>query len=607
MTKKNSQKPKFEIDLEPIGRRTSIEAGETLLDAARQAGVELVSICGGAGQCDSCKVQLVEGELSPLRESEMEALYEDEIESGFRLACQAIPLSDVKIDIPPESLTTPQRLQIEGIRTEVDLDPPITTHDLIIKPANLNDLRSDFTRLADELNLQSGSLKMDLSVMAELPGMLRKNDWKIRIALRQNEVIGVFPPETSLFGLAVDVGTTKLAAYLIDLASGETVAKAGAMNPQIAYGEDVVSRIAYANQHEGGRETLRNRLMGELNGLLDELCSKEGVDKRNVVEAVVVGNTAMHHLFAGLPVRQLGESPYVPVIGDSLEFRSRELGLELATGAYVYLPPNIAGYVGADHVAMLVATRAWETDQTLLAVDIGTNTEITLVSNGRMLACSCASGPAFEGAHISDGMRAAPGAIERVQFLEGDIKIQTIGRIPPVGICGSGILDAVALMLDVGILDHRGSFQLDERHIRSRDGKPEFVLVPAGDTGHRRDITVSRKDVNEIQLAKGAIRSGIDILLNEAGITPEAIEKIVVAGAFGTYIDIESAIKVGMFPDIPTQRFHQVGNAAGEGAKDLLICSDLRDRAEKIKDRIEYIELTTHQDFMRTFLERMYF
>ena len=597
----------FEIDLEPVGRRTSIDSDQTLLDAAQQAGVELVSICGGVGLCDSCKIILVEGELSPVRDSELEALYEEDIEMGFRLACQAKPLSDVKIDIPPESLTTPQRLQVEGLRAAVEFNPPVVAHDLKIEPASLDDLRSDFSRLSQKLNLSADPQTMGLHVMSELPGVLRENDWNVRVALRQNEVVAVFPPETPLFGLAVDIGTTKLAAYLVELATGETVAKAGAMNPQIAYGEDVVSRIAYANRHEGGRETLRTRLIEEINSLLDVLCKEARADKGNVIEAVVVGNTAMHHFFSGLPVRQLGEAPYVPVIGDALEFRSRRSGLELATGAYVYLPPNIAGYVGADHVAMLVASRVWETDQVLLAVDIGTNTEITLVSNGRMLTCSCASGPAFEGAHISNGMRAAPGAIERVQILEGEIKLQTIGGGSPVGICGSGILDAIAEMLEAGILDNRGSFQLGERHIRSRDGKPEFILSPEAETGHHRDITVSRKDVNEIQLAKGAIRSGIDILLDEAGITDQEVEKIVVAGAFGTYIDIGSAIRVGMFPEIPQGRFHQVGNAAGAGAKDLLISNDLRRKAKEIKERVEYIELTTHQAFMTTFLERMYF
>jgi uncharacterized 2Fe-2S/4Fe-4S cluster protein (DUF4445 family) len=256
---------------------------------------------------------------------------------------------------------------------------------------------------------------------------------------------------------------------------------------------------------------------------------------------------------------------------------------------------------------VLVASRVWETDQVLLAVDVGTNTEITLLSDGRMVTCSCASGPAFEGAHIRDGMRAAPGAIERVQLLEGEIKLQTIGEVSPVGICGSGILDAVAVMLQAGVVNNRGAFVLDAANVRNRDGKPEFVLSPAARSGNQRDITISRKDINEIQLAKGAIRAGIDILLEEAGITPEEVENVSLAGAFGTYIDVESALRVGMFPPIPKERFQQVGNAAGAGAKDLLISSSLRRKAKEIMSQVEYIELTTHPGFMATFLERMHF
>jgi uncharacterized 2Fe-2S/4Fe-4S cluster protein (DUF4445 family) len=607
MSDQHSKEDQFEIDLEPIGRRTTIEAGQTLLDAARQAGVQLVSLCGGAGLCDSCKVKLVQGELTPIRDVEMEALFEGQIEEGYRLACQAKPLSDVKIEIPPESLSTPQRLQVEGIRSSVELDLPIKTYDLEIDPAHLDDLRSDFSRLSAKLGMGSGPLKMDLAVMSSLAPALRENHWRIRVAVRGDEIVGVFAPDTPMYGLAVDIGTTKIAAYLVELTSGKTVAKSGAMNPQIAFGEDVVSRIAYANRQEGGREILRTRLAEEINNLVDQLCPEGGTERGNIIEAVVVGNTAMHHFFSGLPVRQLGESPYVPVTSDALEFRASASGLNLAPGAYVYLPPNIAGYVGADHVAVLIGTRVWETDQVLLAVDVGTNTEITLVSGGRMVTCSCASGPAFEGAHIRDGMRAAPGAIERVQLLEGEIKLQTIGGVSPVGICGSGILDAVAVMLQAGILTDRGSFIQDAANVRKRDGKPEFILNPAAKSGNQRDITISRKDINEIQLAKGAIRAGIDILLEEAGITPEEVENVALAGAFGTYIDVESALRVGMFPPIPKERFHQVGNAAGVGAKDLLISSSLRRKAREIKKQVEYIELTTHPGFMATFLERMYF
>jgi uncharacterized 2Fe-2S/4Fe-4S cluster protein (DUF4445 family) len=597
----------FEIDFEPVGRRISIEEGQTLLDAARLAGVELVSICGGVGICDGCRVRLMEGKLSSLTFEEKEMLSEIEIAEGYRLACQAIPQGDVKLYIPSESLTTPQRLQIEGQETGVRLDPPVTAQDIVISPPSLEDLKSDTTRVALALNKRNVEARFGLSILQILPDDLRANDWSIRLVLRGSEVVGILPREVPLIGLALDIGTTKLALYLVDLQDGNTVAKSGRMNPQIAYGEDVVSRIAYANKEEGGRNLLQTKLIEVLNDMVDELCQEAGLRREQIVEAVVVGNTAMHHLFAGLPVRQLGEAPYVPVISERLEFQATSVGLAISPGAWVYMPPNIAGYVGADHVAMLITTGLWKTDQNVLAIDVGTNTEVTLASRGRLLCCSCASGPAFEGAHIQDGMRAAPGAIERVQFIEGEIHLQTIGGNPPVGICGSGILDVVAEMLNEGMLDHRGVFQTDDPRIRSRDGKPEFVLSPAQGNGHHQDILVTRGDVNEIQLAKGAIRAGIDILLMEMGLSDKDLDAVIVAGAFGTYIDMESAIRVGMFPKIPLERFRQVGNAAGVGAKELLLSLEMRQLAAHITERMEYVELTTHPDFQHVFMERLVF
>jgi uncharacterized 2Fe-2S/4Fe-4S cluster protein (DUF4445 family) len=597
----------FEIDFEPIGRRIHIDEGCTLLDAARLAGVELVSICGGVGICKGCRVRLVDGRLSSLTSAERDMLSEEEIAEGYRLACQAIPQSDIKVDIPSESLTTPQRLQIEGQEAEIELNPPVSAYDIVISPPNLEDLKSDVTRVMEALRERDIEARFGLGMLQALPGFLRANDWSVRLILRGSEITGVLPREAQWIGLAVDIGTTKLAAYLVDLEKGITIAKGGRMNPQIAFGEDVISRIAYANQEEAGREILQAKLIEVLHDLVGELCQEVGLRREQVIEAVVVGNTVMHHLFSGLPVRQLGEAPYVPVTSERLEFPAISVGLVLSPGAWVYMPPNIAGYVGADHVAMLTATRVWQSKEAVLAVDIGTNTEVTLAANGRLLSCSCASGPAFEGAHIRDGMRAAPGAIERVQFIEGEIRLQTIGGSPPVGICGSGILDVVAEMLDHGLLDHRGALMKDGPHVRFKEGQQEFVLSPAEENGHHQDIIVTRSDVNEIQLAKGAIRSGMDILLMEMGLTADDLEAVVVAGAFGTYIDIESAMRVGMFPELPRHRFQQVGNAAGAGAKDLLLSMEMRQVASQIKDRIEYIELTTHPDFHQIFMERLYF
>jgi uncharacterized 2Fe-2S/4Fe-4S cluster protein (DUF4445 family) len=410
-----------------------------------------------------------------------------------------------------------------------------------------------------------------------------------------------------LLGLAVDVGTTKLAAYVIDLESGATLARAGVMNPQIAYGEDVISRIAYANQNPNGRATLQHRLIEALNKIAGELCATIGAASEDIVEAVIVGNTAMHHLLAGLPVHQLGTAPYVPAVGEALTVRARDLGLKINPAAQIYLPPNIAGFVGADHVAMLLGAEVWNTDRTVVAIDIGTNTEISVAHNGQLVCCSCASGPAFEGAHITDGMRAAPGAIERVQLIDDVIHWHTIGQQPPVGICGSGILDALAELLKVGVLDQRGSLRRDDGRVRSRNGRSEFVLVDAAHSGHGREVVVSRGDVNEVQLAKSAIRVGIDVLLAESGVRAGDVDEFIVAGAFGTYLDLGSAIRIGMFPDLPRERFRQVGNAAGTGARQLLLSKERRRIAAEVALRDRYVELTTYPDFTTRFVAAMYF
>jgi uncharacterized 2Fe-2S/4Fe-4S cluster protein (DUF4445 family) len=348
-------------------------------------------------------------------------------------------------------------------------------------------------------------------------------------------------------------------------------------------------------------------LVEALNALVGEMCRAANIARDQIVAAVMVGNTVMHHLLAGLPVRQLGTSPYVAAISDALEVRARDIGLEIAPGASIYLPPNIAGFVGADHVAMLLAAGIWNTDKTVVALDIGTNTEITVTHRGQLVCCSCASGPAFEGAHIAAGMRAAPGAIERVQISADGLHLHTIGQQPPVGICGSGILDAIAEMLRAGILNSRGLLNKDHPRVRVRDNQTEFILASSAFSGHGHDVTITRSDVNEIQLAKSAIRVGIGVLLAECGIDASAIDEFIVAGAFGTYLDLNSAIRIGLFPDLPRERFRQVGNAAGTGARQMLVSAQRRQLARGIAQRIRYIELTTYSDFTQRYVAALYF
>jgi uncharacterized 2Fe-2S/4Fe-4S cluster protein (DUF4445 family) len=514
----------------------------------------------------------------------------------------------VLVDVPPESITAPQRAQVEGRERPVEIDSTVHAFDVGPTPPSLHDLRSDEERLREALQTEHSvaSTRFDPIVLANIPSLLRENEWKIRLFVRDGEVIGAGPTGTAPLGLAVDIGTTKVAAYLVDLETGETLGASGEMNPQIAFGEDVMARIAYAMEAEDHGPELQEAIIEGLESRAQELCEQYGRCCEEILEAVLVGNTCMHHLVMGLPVDQLGVAPYVPALSSSCDVRARDLGLNIGTGAYVHLLPNIAGFVGADHVSMVMASGLYEADEVTLGLDIGTNTEVSLAANGRLLSCSTASGPAFEGAHIRDGMRAAPGAIEWVKMVDGKIEYQTIDGVAPVGICGSGILDSVAELRRIGVLQENGSMKLGSHpRVRQPGDRPEFLLVPAGEDGTLNDIVINRKDVSEIQLAKGAIRAGIDVLLDEAGVEVEQVERVVVAGAFGTYLDVASARAIGMFPALPLDRFDQVGNAAGIGAKLALLSRRFRSIAEEIAHHVEYVELTTDARFASAYMDAM--
>jgi uncharacterized 2Fe-2S/4Fe-4S cluster protein (DUF4445 family) len=591
----------FTIDFEPVGRRGKCREDQSLLEGARQLNVDLVSICGGVGTCHRCKVQVISGEVSALTPEENAVLTKHELSQNYRLACRTYPLSNVKLHIPPESLTAPQRTQIEGLELEVVPEPSVQGLDVRLNPPSLGIPESDDQNLWAALAKQHGVSPgiMDISIQQSLSPRLRSADWQVRVALRGNEIVGVNTSSTRWLGLAVDIGTTKIAAYLMDMQSGKTLASKGMMNPQISYGEDVVSRIFAADKSPENAAKLQNLLVDALNATALSLCSEIGADRSDIVESVVVGNTAIHHLFLRLPVHQLGLAPYVPAVRSAVDVKARDLGLQIAPGAYVHLLPNIAGYVGADHVAMLLATGVAESGDTVLAIDIGTNTEICLNHRGRMTSVSCASGPAFEGAHIKYGMRAAPGAIEHVRLAGEKLAIQVIGGERPVGICGSGLLDVVAQLRLNDALDASGRLR-EHPLVRDRNGMREVVLAerPGQD-----DISVSQKDVRELQLAKAAIRLGIRALAENEGLKENQIKEVIIAGAFGTFIDVESAVAIGMLPPLPLDHFRQVGNAAGTGARLALISVSQRQKAQRIALRDGYIELAVISDFNRKFAE----
>jgi uncharacterized 2Fe-2S/4Fe-4S cluster protein (DUF4445 family) len=592
----------YQIEFEPVGRRGACRADESLLDAARQLGVDLISLCGGVGVCQRCKVQVLAGQVSEPTSAEIDALSQKELEDGYRLACMTFPLEDCKLGVPPDSLSTPLRTQVEGLEIGVSIAPSLRNVDIQLDPPSLSHPQADAENLLLHIN-QSWDLDaqvVDIDLLRDLSEKLRDWDWRCTAHVRGREVIAVSRPGSKPLGLAVDLGSTKIAGYLVDLDSGKTLAAQGLMNPQINYGEDIVSRLTYAMKSPSGREKLTEVVVEALYQLAENLCAEIGAAPEEILEVVVVGNTAMHHLLLGLPVRQLALAPFVAASSADLDLKARDLGLDFAPGAYVYLPPSIAGYVGSDHVAMLMATAGGWSDQHVLALDVGTNTEISLITaGGEITSLSCASGPAFEGYHIHDGTRATRGAIERVLITPDKVYCQTIEGAPASGICGSGILDAVAQLHLADVLNDNGRIEAGS-HARVRQDGDQPVFLLAGEEG-RKEITVTQHDVREIQLAKAAIQTGIQVLMTESGVAVEELDRVIIAGAFGSYIDVPNAVSIGMFPPLPPERFQQVGNAAGMGARLALLSTKVRTEAQALCSRVNYIELAKYPDFSRVF------
>jgi uncharacterized 2Fe-2S/4Fe-4S cluster protein (DUF4445 family) len=598
----------FLVNFEPVGRRGECREEESLLTCARRVGVGINSVCGGKGTCHSCKVQILHGTVSRPTRNEREAFTPQELKGGWRLGCQTYATSDVRLVVPAESMVASQRIQVDGMETGVRPEPAVWAYDIRLSAPSLEAPQADADRLLTSLNQQHKlrCSRIDIRVLRTVPDHLRLWNWRGQAIVRKGEVIAVLRPRSRQLGLAIDLGTTKVAGYLVDLTNGRTLAAKGVMNPQISYGEDVISRINRVIKSTDQGVLLQKLAVGAINELCADVCAEAGVSPEQIVESVVVGNTAMHHLCLRLPVRQLALSPFVPAISRALEVRAGELGLNIAPGAYVYLLPNIAGFVGADHVSMLLATGVWQAKETTVAVDIGTNTEVSLICKGKIAATSCASGPAFEGGHIKHGMRAGAGAIERLRIDEGRIQYQTVDNVPPVGICGSGILDAVAQLYLADIIDEGGRITDGQPRVRSYKGQREFVLVSREERKGKPAIVITQRDIRELQLAKAAIRTGIQVLLETNGCVEDDIKQVIIAGAFGTYIDVTSAVAIGMLPPLPLNRFRQVGNAAGMGAKLALISLKSRIRAQAIASRVSYVELANSPGFGLTFMLASY-
>ena len=613
---------KHQVVFQPSGRRGAVPEGSTVIEAARSLGVDIESLCGGTKSCGKCRVRCEAGtaHLSPFTEEEARFIGEKERREGFRLACAAEIRGNLVLFVPEESRRDRQVVRKEATDRAIALNPAVRLFPVTVPPPDLNRPLGDYENLVAAL---AGRYRLprptiDYPALRELPGVLRQSNWSVTAALwQEKEILAVFPGEVEeVYGLAVDVGSTTVAGYLCSLRTGKIIASESLMNPQVAYGEDVIARITYAMDHPDGLEKLRGAIIDCLNRLIRTATAVAGLTPAHILEVTAVGNTAMHHILLGIDPRALGVSPFTPAVHRSLDIKARDLGLEIHPAANVHLLPIEAGFVGADNVGVLIAVEPYRREEMVLIIDVGTNGELIMGNRTKLLSASCATGPALEGAHIRFGMRAAPGAIERIRIdpvtRGGSFKVIGEERWRPEtpitgakGICGSGIIDGVAELHRAGIIDKSGRFRtkIDTPRLRLKNGKPEFVIAWREETSLNEEIVIDQQDVRSVQLAKAALYAGAKLMMKRLGIAK--LDRVVLAGAFGSYIDKTAAMRLGMFPDCDLDRVDSVGNAAGDGARIALLDREKRIEAETVAGQVEYLELTIETDFQREFLAAM--
>jgi uncharacterized 2Fe-2S/4Fe-4S cluster protein (DUF4445 family) len=650
MQEKKSGGEKYMVIFQPSGRRGYVEKGKSLKEASVTLGVDIEGACGGKGVCGKCKVRIEEGifekygvrssldNLSAVVSTEKKFFTAEQEQAGFRLACLALVQGDVVVFVPEESRIGKQVVRKAARNIEIELKPAVKKYYVEIQKATLHDTLGDWERIQNGLEQAHGltDLVIDYQTLLVLQEVVREGDWKITVSVWQDkEVIKVEPGNMEkVYGLAVDVGTTTVAGYLCDLVSGELLATASMMNPQVVFGEDVMSRISYTMTHPKGLEQMNGAILDGLNGIAADVSAMAGIKATDILDMTIVGNTCMHHLYLNIDPRNIGRAPFAPALHHSLDIKardvgfklgkdgeataqSRDVGIRIAPGAYIHALPIEAGFVGADNVGVLIAEAPHLQDSIELIIDIGTNGELILGNRQKLVSSSCATGPAFEGAEIRFGMRAAPGAIEKivVDRATKEVRFKVIDReewntdvenIGAKGICGSGIIDVVPQLFLAGIVDHTGRFAevVDSPRFREEKGQREFVIAWARETSIGQDIVVCQDDVRAIQLAKGAMYAGARIMMRTLGV--EKVDKVILAGAFGSYIDKVSAALLGLFPDCDLENIYSVGNAAGDGARMALLNVDKRKEADWVARQTQYIELTVEPGFNKMFAQAMW-
>ena len=624
----------------PSGKRGRFPLGTPVLQAARSLGVDIDSVCGGRAICGRCQINVGEGEfakhgISSAADhvsafSQVEERYDRlrGLASGRRLSCQTKIEGDLVIDVPPESQVHKQVVRKEADTRAIELDPATKLYFIEVEEPDMHKPSSDLERVFIALKEQWGvdNITTELPIIAALQKALKQGEWKITCAVYSrapgggNRLVSIWPGfHDKAFGIAIDVGSTTIAAHLTNLSTGEVVASAGLMNPQIRFGEDLMSRVSYVMMNPGGEKEMTSAIRVALQQLAEEVGRQGNVDLNDMMEVVLVGNPVMHHLFLGIDPTELGGAPFALATGLPLTFPAREMDFKLNQGAYAYVLPCIAGHVGADAAGMVLSEAPHESDEIMLCVDVGTNAEIVLGSKARLLACSSPTGPAFEGAQISSGQRAAPGAIERLRIdpvtLEPRYRVigcelwsdeagfeDAIAQTGVTGICGSGIIEAVAEMYLAGIISQDGlvdgAMAAQSPRIESHKRTFNYVIRESEQT-----IRVTQNDVRAIQMAKAALYAGVRLLMDKLEI--QTVGKIRLAGAFGSHIDMKYAMVLGLIPDCDLARVQSAGNAAGTGARIALLNKAARDEIEAVVRRIEKIETAVEPMFQQHFVEAM--
>ncbi|EHQ90402.1 ASKHA domain-containing protein [Desulfosporosinus youngiae] len=578
----------------PFRKSVEVPMGSTILQAAVAAGVQIQSTCGGRGTCGKCKVQISS--------------------DGWVLACQHMIEQDLTVELNVQKDAFERKLSLNHLK-DIMIAPSIRKYHVQVEKPSAKNQTPDWERLLAALS--NRTIPFNRRVAANLPETLQKAQFRVTAVLDENFLLAVEEGETleRSYGLSVDIGTTTVAAYLMDLNNGTVLTSGAITNPQHVFGADVISRITYASEDSDKRRQLQVKLINALNEIIAQLCEAAGIDHQEIYQAVVVGNTTMSHLFLGIDPTYLATAPFIPVFRQAVEVEAKELGLRILESGKVVVLPNIAGYVGSDTVGVMLSTGIDRLPGLSLAIDIGTNGEIILAGNKQILTCSAAAGPAFEGAEINCGMRAAEGAIEGV-LIGDDVELAVIGGSKPRGICGSGLIDAIAQLRKSGIIEASGRLtskadQLEKlppavrERLRNDDQKSEFILVWSKDSATGEDVVLTQKDIRKLQLAKGAIMAGIQLLLQEMKVSAEAIDRVLIAGAFGHYIKKENAVSIGLLPSLPLDKITTVGNAAGDGAKIALLSKEERTRAEALAGRTVHIELSARRDFQTVFMKAL--